>query len=326
MKTACVYHRIDLDGWMSAAIVKLAHRTQNRDMEKLAACQDEGIDFIGFNYGDPIPDLSQYGNIVLVDVSFPLPEFQRLRQGELKSITWIDHHASALKESEEYAVWQNFQGKRSTSLAACELTWMTFFPDHKVPRLIELLGLYDSFRHKGTPEEKYVLEFQYGARLHITDVNTAFKYIEDSFERTEYHRMGRQVQVGMFHEDGEKIYAYLCEDARVSYKNGFPVEFEEEEWVYNPNDILYHERKFIAVNRERFNPINFGIDYHADGYDGCACFHFDGKQWVFSLYNDNGRVDVSTIAKSFGGGGHKSASGMRLSHDQFMSLVTNNEK
>ena len=69
---------------------------------------------------------------------------------------------------------------------------------------------------------------------------------------------------------------------------------------------------FICINRERFNPINFGIDYHKDGYDGAACFHFDGTHWCFSLYNDNGEVDCSQIAKQFGGGGHKGAAGFRL--------------
>jgi len=34
--------------------------------------------------------------------------------------------------------------------------------------------------------------------------------------------------------------------------------------------------------------------------------------WNFSLYNDNGLVDCSVIAKQFGGGGHKGASGFRI--------------
>ena len=72
-------------------------------------------------------------------------------------------------------------------------------------------------------------------------------------------------------------------------------------------------RKFICINRERFNPIDFGIDYHKDGYDGCACFHYANGKWNFSLYNDNGIVDCSLIAKQYGGGGHKGASGFVIS-------------
>ena len=76
------------------------------------------------------------------------------------------------------------------------------------------------------------------------------------------------------------------------------------------------------INKERFNPINFGIDYHKDGYEGCACFHYANGMWNFSLYNDNGEVDCSQIAKQFGGGGHKGAAGFRLPTEEFNKLIS----
>lgn len=48
--------------------------------------------------------------------------------------------------------------------------------------------------------------------------------------------------------------------------------------------------------------------------------HFDGKQYHFSLYNDNGLVDCSIIAKQFGGGGHKGAAGFRIKSLNELSL------
>jgi len=58
-----------------------------------------------------------------------------------------------------------------------------------------------------------------------------------------------------------------------------------------------------------------------DGYDGCACFHMGpDKMLNFSLYNDDGKVDVSVIAKQFGGGGHAGAAGFRISMNRAMSL------
>ena len=63
------------------------------------------------------------------------------------------------------------------------------------------------------------------------------------------------------------------------------------------------------------------IDYHKDGYDGCACFHYANGMWNFSLYNDNGEVDCSVIAKQFGGGGHKGASGFRI--DDITKIINN---
>ena len=60
---------------------------------------------------------------------------------------------------------------------------------------------------------------------------------------------------------------------------------------------------------ECFNPINFELDYHGDGYDGAMCFHYLKGKWSVSLYNDNSKVDVSAIAKSYKGGGHRGAAG-----------------
>jgi hypothetical protein len=99
------------------------------------------------------------------------------------------------------------------------------------------------------------------------------------------------------------IYQYLCIEAKQVYKNGFEIE------LFEPNLEQGNYRKFVCINKERFNPINFGIDYHKDGYDGVACFHYTNGKWNFSLYNDNGLVDCSVIAKQFGGGGHKGAAG-----------------
>lgn len=71
------------------------------------------------------------------------------------------------------------------------------------------------------------------------------------------------------------------------------------------------------------NPINFGIDYHKEGYDGAICFHYTNNAWNFSIYNDNGQVDCSVIAKQYGGGGHKGASGFRLNSEQFLKFINN---
>ena len=43
--------------------------------------------------------------------------------------------------------------------------------------------------------------------------------------------------------------------------------------------------------------------------------------WNFSLYNDNGEVDCSQIAKQYGGGGHKYAAGMIVDLETFKSIV-----
>ena len=331
MKTVCVYHSIDLDGWMSAAIVKYwysIHQRELQDMEinaGLGIDDSDSIDFLGYNYGQSIPDLSAYDKVIMCDISFPAEEMNKLiKHPNNNNFIWCDHHISAISNPEINENWA--KGLRDTTQAACELTWKYFFPDESMPEIVRLLGRYDCFGHKGTDEEKTVLEFQYGARQYISNYEEAYKYLIQSFNPL-------NPDIEDIQYAGAYIYEYLCTDAKQAYKNGFeinlsyPIKNTEVDINNIPGknatafEVQLVPFKFICINKERFNPINFGIDYHKDGYDGAACFHFDGKVYNFSLYNDNGLVDCSIIAKQFGGGGHKGAAGFRCHVNDFMHIV-----
>ena len=54
--TGCIYHEADLDGVMSAAIVKKYFKGD--------------IDLLPYNYGKEIPDVNKYDKVFVVDVSF----------------------------------------------------------------------------------------------------------------------------------------------------------------------------------------------------------------------------------------------------------------
>ena len=289
----CIYHSIDLDGWMSAAIVKYF---------------DKNCDFIGYNYGDTVPDLSKYDEVIMCDLSFPENEMVVLSLN--KKFTWIDHHISAINKMKTAANWVNYghgevsepNGIRDAKYSACELTWMYYYPSIIMPELVRLLGRYDCFGHKGTDEEQKVLEFQYGARSIMSNMDDCYAELVDNLfcENTEK----------AIHNKGKAIYSFLCTEAKQVYKNGFVHNF-----AYHMDNKTRMIARFICINKERFNPINFGIDYHKDGYDGAACFHFDGNQWSFSLYNDNGLIDCSVICQQYRGGGHKGAAGFRINKD-----------
>lgn len=316
MKTACIYHSVDLDGWMSAAIVKywflsqIANVHNNHFVFNLNETNNpygkdcpsvETMDVIGYNYGQSTPDLSEYGKVIMCDISFPIEEMERIAVRDFDNFIWLDHHISAIKGN-----YPGYCGIRDVEYAACELTWKFFFPDEKMPEIVRLLGRYDCFGHKGTAEEKKVLEFQYGARAVISNLQEAYRYLNECIDEEPDMEEGDESILYTILEAGHNIYSYLCTEALLSYKNGFVIVLKEPTSTSGDTETL---RKFVCINKERFNPINFGIDYHKDGYDGAACFHYANGKWNFSLYNDNGEVDCSIIAKQFGGGGHKGASG-----------------
>lgn len=313
MKIICIYHSADLDGWMSAAIVKYWFNQQEVPNKK-----DEPIntiEFLGYNYGDTIPDLSEYNKVIMCDVSFPKEEMEKIATSGIgvSSFIWIDHHISAIKDVNTTHFAKTANGLRNTKFAACELTWKYFFPNKTMPEIVRLLGRYDCFGHKNTDEEQKVLEFQYGARSYIGNYNEAFNYLISS--------LSDKKVVIVLHQAGIDIYQYLCTEAQQTYKSGFEIKLDERVTGF-PNSVEFKTRKFICINKERFNPVNFGIDYHKDGYDGCTCFWYNGqtKLWHFSLYNDNGKVDCSIIAKQFGGGGHAGASGMVVDTETMLKI------
>lgn len=317
MKTICIYHSRDLDGWMSAAIVKYWY-TEHVKTGKFTSL--DNIDFLDWDYGDEIPNLSEYDKVIMVDISFPKEEMLNLWQNKGLNFHWVDHHVSAIKKMEDAhenisSEMYPIQGFRNTQLAACELTWFYFMPDEPLPEIVRLLGAYDIFRHKNTNEEQKVLEFQYGARAYIENYNKAYYFLKQEIENDKSNMMEEILK------SGEGIYKYLCTEAQKIYKKGFTIYLQEK--THDDGKIVGVKfRKFICFNKERFNLSNFNIDYYEDGYVGIASFFHDGKRWEVTLYSDKDNVDCSTIAESFGGGGHKHAAGFKIENiDKFLSEI-----
>ena len=345
MKTICIYHSRDLDGWMSAAIVKKwfeerqeVHILKARRPGSTVRIPDT-LNFLGWDYGDSIPELSDYDKVIMCDISFPANIMLDLR----KKLIWIDHHISAIGSIDDYADEYSYTDKdtsieeciiglRDTNYAACELTWKYFFPNEAIPEIVRLLGRYDCFGHKGTDEEQEVLEFQYGARVDISSYKEAYEHLIQCtrVKESEYWFLQAQAVVGSLLEKGKVIYEHLCTEAKQIYKKVFPIMFEfktgphEDGWSGIPK-FGKKKFRFLCVNQERFNPVNFGINYHTDtpGYCGFACFWYKDGKWMWSLYNDNGELDCSVIAKQFGGGGHKGAAGFVCDTNTLLKIIDN---
>ena len=304
----CFYHSRDLDGWTSAAIVKR---------------WDSGAKLVGWDYGDPEPGIYDVDHeyemlnpthptittpvdlripnkgvtVIIVDICFAIESMKKLASYEGIQVIWIDHHKSAIRDAADIDEVALMAGSRREDMAACELTWKFFFPLKVMPEAVRLLGRYDCFGHKGTDEERLVLLFQYAARAICDSPDKAEIFIDMDMDQVENVMNG-----------GRWVYDYLCVEARGIFAKAFPVKFMEE-------------HSGLMVNRERFNPVNFGIDYHKEGYEFFGCYWHDGVNWTFSLYNDNGKLDVSMVAKRFGGGGHQGAAGMVLSTEEFLTLL-----
>lgn len=161
MKVHCFYHRADLDGHCSGAIVR-------------RWCQRHGHEFVphGVNYGDQVDWMCGAGDdsmAVVVDFT-PEGEGAALTLAEMNAgyrgggLVWIDHHETAIERVRRSGKY--FIGSRDFVKAACVLVHDWFFPGAPVPAAVKLLGAYDVFdRSDAERWENDVLPFQYGMRM-----------------------------------------------------------------------------------------------------------------------------------------------------------------
>ena len=284
-KTACV-HSTSLDGLMSAAIVKHFN--------------DE-VDFFSYGYRELVPDLSKYEHVMMVDVCFAKEEMELIAD----KLIWIDHHINSIKEI------QNIEGMQNNDYASCELMWKYYFSSHKLPEIVKMIGMYDTNRHKGTSEEKRIIEFQYGARVVIKTIDDAYIHLVRNIEDSYCY------QIKEITHSGSHIYKYLCLEANKIFQSGTTI-FLKEFAVDVSNQSMTTNRRFLAINYNHFNPSNFKIPYSKE-YEGIFSYYrFNGK-WNINLYSHT--IDCSVIAKQYFGDGLRHTAGFTLTDKELLSLM-----
>lgn len=269
----CLYHSADLDGICSAAIVIAA----------LPGCRAIGID-----YGQPVPweAMIPGENVYLVDFSLPMEDMQRLSKRSL--LHWIDHHKSAIEAAEAAGFLASGGQLLDSTQAACELTWAYVMHDTPMPVGVKLLGRYDVWDLNHNSD---VLPYQYGMRSLSAASSPLdpqwWKVFDGNFEFN-----------GFVRDRGRAILAY--EDAtNLKYAD-----------IAHETHIC--DLPAVAINRLLCNSRTFDHAYHPERHALMLAYGFDGQQWKVSLYSDQGSsVDVSEIARRFGGGGHAHAAGFR---------------
>ena len=275
----CYYHKVDLDGKCSAAIVK----------RKYPNCE-----LIGVNYPDrPDFDILKEGETVfVVDFSFSPEDMYKLLGVTSDNLIWIDHHKSAIEKIEYTTLPDNntslscvIRGEREIGRAGCELTWEYLFSKEPMPDAVKLLGRYDVWDHKNSE----VLPFQYGMRMEEWEP-TSQKW------RCLFENPNAYMD---YIQDGDTILAYENQQNTAYSKSmAFPVEFEGH--------------KTWAINKALSNAKIFETIKDADKRPLWLLFNCRDGLWKYSLYSaPNSGIDVSQIAVKYGGGGHAGAAGFQ---------------
>lgn len=277
----CFYHKSDLDGICSGAIIKY----------KYPECE-----MIGVDYGDDINPLDHIDlgkECYVVDFAFSSEIMEKLFYKT--HLIWIDHHKSSFDivnkiNNSHGIVGTTIHGKREIGKAGCELTWEYLFPEREMPEAIQLLGRYDVWDNSAEwCWENRTLPFQYGMKSLNRSVDSKFWHLLFSDNR----------QINKIVDKGILILVYQKEQNKKILENNY---FERE----------FQGLKAICLNNQVYNSQVFDSLWDEDKYDIMICFAYTGKHWKVSLYSTKDSVDCSELAKEFGGGGHKGAAGFIL--------------
>jgi len=269
MTKSICFHHNDPDGHASGAIVQYA--------------LGDTVTLIESDYDDtPIPwDLvEETEQVIVTDFSFPVEEMQRLAKG--RELVWIDHHKSAMAEFAGIA--DDWPGIRDISEAACVLTWKYFFPEKSVPRAIILIGDRDIWRWA----EKDTGPFN------------------ESLYNQNHEAMNNAFWKPLFDDDVSTLEKMIGEGTllrKVKLKN------IDHMMTARSYEVEFEGYSTLAVNiRGNGDVGNYGRDRDYEiVYTYVDRIQTNGLATVVTLFSD--KIDVSVIAKRYGGGGHAGAAG-----------------
>lgn len=335
---AIIYHDADFDGKLSNEVCRYWLKKLNPEAV---------INSYGWDYGRPVPTPSweintphshngglmtrlaewdDYDAIYIVDLSVD----ELMAQLELREkIVWIDHHKSAIEKWDKptfgrlendagpsYALWP-FSGLRIDGVAACRLCWQWFlrgeegyadntlskqlFTDRLVdePLLLCLAGEYDVWDHRD-PDAKAL---QFGLRaLSKLDLGHLVwnQFNGDVTGATLYDVIAQ----------GRAIKSY-CDKQNDEYSAAYA------------RTLQWEGLTFCALNLgQRGNSDLLRGGLKPEHQAGFAWRH-TGDSVMVSLYHVPGHehLDLSEIAKKYGGGGHRGACGFRISLRQLADIL-----
>lgn len=276
MKKLCIYHGNCADGFTAAWVVR-------------NFLGEDNVDFHAGVYGVSPPDVTDR-HVIMVDFSYKRPVILEMA-ANAATIIIIDHHKTAQEDLVDLPknVLVYFDMEHSGAM----LTWLYFE------------GLYGQYKGGANP----LFAPEIIKRVEDRDL-WHFKFADT-----------REIQANIFSheytfENWDKLATTSMEELA---KEGRAIERKHFK------DI----KELLAITKRRLNiggynvpaaslPYTLSSDAgHAmgEGEPFAVCYWDTPTGRTFSLRSSNIGVDVSNIAKQYGGGGHAHAAGFSVSYD-----------
>lgn len=241
----------------------------------------ERVDVYPMDYGEKIPWklIYEHDEVFIVDFSFSREDM--IKVAGQTQLTWIDHHKTSIEDLSDL---NDLPGKRSLDQAGCVLSWKNFYPNESIPQAVLYIGDRDIWRNE------YAASKPFGEGLYHEDSRPTNDALWEPLLSDAEGAVDRLV------DRGEIIYqARMVRLRRLAEGKGFAIRFEG----YST----------LAINYRGTGDL--GELIRGMGYEIAYCYietKLDRELRIFvTLYSE--AVDVSEIARKFGGGGHPGAAG-----------------
>lgn len=237
------------------------------------------VTFYAGAYQEPSPDVTGL-DVILVDFSYKRPVLEQMVQ-RAASVTILDHHKTAQADLTGLLGAQTvFDMEHS----GAHITWRHYFPKDNPPPLL----------------------------LHIED--------RDLWRFTLPKTREIQANLSSYPYDFAVWDSLMATDPTTLARDGEAIERKHAKDIAELLPITMRPMRIggYAVNVANLPPTLVSDAGHelAVGKPFGACYWDTPQGRVFSLRSTNEGKDVSEIAKQYGGGGHRNASGFRVSFDQ----------
>lgn len=244
----------------------------------------DDADYMSVQYGKEYDlDLFKDKDVYILDFSFPLDKCNAINNAA-KSLLIIDHHKTAQEALSgcDYAI---FDMTKSGAL----LTWEYFFPHEPTTLMVEYISAYDLWNHH-TPDIKYLHK---GLNNHPFDFDIYSPLVED----------GSYSNILPYIEEGKIIEEFTAQQVSRMMKHAAECNINGEiGLIANASSI------FIS---------DLGHEMAKQCGTYGAVFTITKDFELLVSLRSVGEYDVSSLAKQFGGGGHKNSSAFKTSLENF---------
>ena len=308
-----VHHSPCSDGSVAAAVAGYAIKQHNPNSIKYIPTTYEKYEFL--NIGDDLY-IKSYGrkakidkntDILIVDFSFKKDQIMMLSE-RCSSITILDHHTTAQVDlAGEYPdnVSILFDMKRSGAMLAWdELVVGKRRKDVRLDipysRMVELVGMRDLWKHKGTPDQKdaEALQLAINSREERFNAESLEQFIND----------GPEFEALL--KEGHSLLRFFDSQVKQAMKNAINITMEDP--------ATGKAKKFAICNAINMLASELGNRLCEEGSDFAIVWSLDSTGAVTASARSIGDNDCISIVRNFGGGGHKNAAGFRANLYEFL--------